>query len=68
MTPALGKFSDARFASIFSEARIGASGEAYAFDEHGRMLSATRTRQPRRTFSPAAGTWFRTRPAGTSVL
>jgi len=53
---ALGKFSDGRFASIFSEARIGASGEAYAFDEHGRMLSATRTIPAARPSDPVVST------------
>lgn len=40
----IGKFADDRFSAVFSSARLGATGEAYAFDLRGRMLSKSRFR------------------------
>jgi serine/threonine-protein kinase len=37
-----GVYADARFSAILSTAALGASGEAYAFDRSGRMLSESR--------------------------
>jgi serine/threonine-protein kinase len=37
-----GVYADARFSAILSTASLGASGEAYAFDRSGRMLSESR--------------------------
>jgi serine/threonine-protein kinase len=41
-TVALGKYAAARFASILAAARTGASGEVFAFDANGTMLSESR--------------------------
>jgi serine/threonine-protein kinase len=38
----IGKFADDRFSAVFSAARLGETGEAYAFDLRGRMLSKSR--------------------------
>jgi serine/threonine-protein kinase len=38
----IGKFADDRFSAVLSAARLGETGEAYAFDLHGRMLSKSR--------------------------
>jgi serine/threonine-protein kinase len=38
----VGKFADERFARLFSAARVGDTGEGYAFDERGRLLSESR--------------------------
>jgi serine/threonine-protein kinase len=51
---AIGKFSDGRFASIFSQARIGRSGEAYAFDGNARIVSATHSVAAARPADPMA--------------
>lgn len=40
----IGKFADARFSSALSAARPGSTGEAYAFDASGRMLTESRFR------------------------
>ena len=40
----IGKFADARFSSSLLAARPGSTGEAYAFDARGRMLSESRFR------------------------
>ncbi len=40
----IGKFADARFSSALLAARPGSTGEAYAFDARGRMLSESRFR------------------------
>ena len=40
----IGKFADARFSSSLVAARPGSTGEAYAFDARGRMLSESRFR------------------------
>ncbi|MCU0806116.1 MAG: serine/threonine protein kinase [Burkholderiales bacterium] len=37
-----GVYADARFSAILGTASLGASGEAYAFDRDGRMLSESR--------------------------
>jgi serine/threonine-protein kinase len=37
-----GVYADARFSAILGTASLGASGEAYAFDRSGRMLSDSR--------------------------
>lgn len=39
---AVGKFADERFTQIFAAARVGETGEGYAFDERGRLLSESR--------------------------
>ena len=41
-TLALGEYADGRFASILAAVRIGRSGEVYAFDERGYLLSESR--------------------------
>lgn len=38
----IGKFADERFAQLFAAARVGDTGEGYAFDELGRLLSQSR--------------------------
>jgi tRNA A-37 threonylcarbamoyl transferase component Bud32 len=38
----IGKPADERFSQLFEAARAGASGEAYAFDAAGRLLTASR--------------------------
>ncbi|MCX8004702.1 MAG: serine/threonine protein kinase, partial [Burkholderiaceae bacterium] len=40
----IGKYADDRFSAVFAAARLGESGEAYAFDLAGRMLSKSRFR------------------------
>ena len=40
----IGKFAHARFSSSLAAARPGSTGEAYAFDARGRMLSESRFR------------------------
>jgi serine/threonine-protein kinase len=40
----IGKPADGRFSQLFTAARIGSSGEAYAFDRAGRLLTASRFR------------------------
>jgi serine/threonine-protein kinase len=40
----IGKFAEERFAAVFLAARLGETGEAYAFDLHGRMLTKSRFR------------------------
>lgn len=40
----IGKFADARFSSSLVAVRPGSTGEAYAFDARGRMLSESRFR------------------------
>ena len=39
---ALGKYADARFSGIFAAARSGRSGEVFAFDDRGMLLSESR--------------------------
>ncbi len=38
----IGKYADERFSAVLAVARLGATGEAYAFDASGRMLSTSR--------------------------
>jgi serine/threonine-protein kinase len=40
----IGKYADERFSAVFAAARLGETGEAYAFDLQGRMLSKSRFR------------------------
>lgn len=40
----IGKYADERFADVFLAARLGETGEAYAFDDRGRMLTKSRYR------------------------
>jgi eukaryotic-like serine/threonine-protein kinase len=53
---ALGKFADGRFGSIFSAARIGRTGEVYAFDERARMISGSRFAPVPRASDPLLAT------------
>ena len=43
---ALGEYADAGFGAILAAARTGRTGEAYAFDERGILLSASRFASP----------------------
>ena len=55
----IGKFADARFSSSLLAARPGSTGEAYAFDVRGRMLSESRFRaelEKRGAIQPGAST------------
>ena len=55
----IGKFADARFSSSLAAARPGSTGEAYAFDARGRMLSESRFRtelEQRGVIKPGAST------------
>jgi serine/threonine-protein kinase len=40
----IGKHADERFSKVFATAQLGDTGEAYAFDANGRMLSVSRFR------------------------
>ena len=55
----IGKFADARFSSSLVAVRPGSTGEAYAFDARGRMLSESRFRaalEQRGTLKPGDST------------
>ena len=55
----IGKFADARFSSSLVAVRPGSTGEAYAFDARGRMLSESRFRaelEQRGAVKPGAST------------
>jgi serine/threonine-protein kinase len=41
---AVGKYADERFSTVLASARLGETGEAYAFDAKGRLLSKSRFR------------------------
>ena len=53
---AMGKVTEGRFATILSAARIGRSGEVYAFDEHARMLTESRFAPASRASDPVVAT------------
>ncbi len=48
----LGTYAKDRFDAIFRLSRLGASGEAYAFDRNGRLLSESRFADPAGRASP----------------
>lgn len=56
----IGKPADERFSLLFEAARTGASGEAYAFDAAGRLLTASR-------FSAALEETGRVKPGATAI-